>query len=76
MNSMKQLENKIEDYKRFVITLIIVSSYFFIGTIISMYVYHNQLEGLMVTLTLTGLATAFYFILKLSEFQQKLMEEE
>ncbi|SEA95671.1 YrhC-like protein [Thalassobacillus cyri] len=76
MNSMKQLENKIEDYKRFIITLIIVSSYFFIGTIISMYVYHNQLEGLMVTLTLMGLATAFYFILKLTEFQQKLTEEE
>ncbi|WP_028783295.1 YrhC family protein [Thalassobacillus devorans] len=76
MNSMKQLENKIEDYKRFIITLIIVSSYFFVGTLISMYVYHNRLEDLMVTLTLIGLATAFYFTLKLTDFQRKLSEEE
>ncbi|WP_229717892.1 YrhC family protein [Thalassobacillus devorans] len=73
---MKQLETKIEDYKRFVITLIILSSYFFVGTIISMHVYQNQLEELMMTLTLIGLTAAFYFTLKLSDFQQRISEGE
>ncbi|WP_139823856.1 YrhC family protein [Thalassobacillus devorans] len=73
---MKQLESKIEDYKRFVITLIILSSYFFVGTIISMHVYQNQLEEMMMTLTLIGLTAAFYFTLKLSDFQKRISEEE
>ncbi|MFG6121287.1 YrhC family protein [Thalassobacillus sp. B23F22_16] len=73
---MKQLETKIEDYKRFVITLIILSSYFFVGTIISMHVYQNHLEEMMITLTLIGLTAAFYFTLKLSDFQKRISEEE
>ena len=76
MKTMKQLESKIEDYKRFVITLIILSSYFFVGTIISMHVYQNQLEEMMMTLTLIGLTVAFYFTLKLSDFQKRISEEE
>ncbi len=76
MKTMKQLESKIEDYKRFVITLIILSSYFFVGTIISMHVYQNQLEEMMMTLTLIGLTAAFYFTLKLSDFQKRISEEE
>ena len=76
MKTMKQLETKIEDYKRFVITLIILSSYFFVGTIISMHVYQNQLEEMMMTLTLIGLTVAFYFTLKLSDFQKRISEEE
>ncbi|MBM7554681.1 YrhC family protein [Thalassobacillus pellis] len=73
---MNQVEKKIEDYKRFILTLIILSSYFFIGTIISMYVYHNDLESIMVTLTLIGLTFAFYFTLQLSELQQQLHQHE
>ncbi|MFD1018844.1 YrhC family protein [Thalassobacillus hwangdonensis] len=74
MNPVKELKGKIDDFKRFIMTLLILSSYLFIGTLISMYEYKNGLEGLMMALTVTGLGVAFYFTLKVSRFQKQLYE--
>lgn len=70
MKSMKQLKAKIEDYQRFIATLLIFGSYLYIGAINNIYI-HPASDGKVL------LALSFFSILAsciLFERQYKLQK--
>ncbi|MGI8316061.1 YrhC family protein [Halobacillus mangrovi] len=74
MQSTEWIEKKIKDYKRFILTLLIFSSYLYAGTLISIYEYRTTLHFYLYPLILIGLATAFLMILKVRKWKQVLSE--
>jgi len=76
-NVSKQLQAKVEDYSRFVITLLIVSFYFFMGSLITVYLKPSS-EGSITLMILTSVSivTSFYFVLKWKKCKQTLAENE
>ncbi|MCP3030396.1 YrhC family protein [Halobacillus sp. A1] len=75
MDANKVLEGKLADYRRFTMTLIILSGYLYIGVLISIYEYHSTSYYYLFVLITLLLSTAFYFVKKLKVLQQKLREE-
>jgi len=76
-NATKQLQAKVDDYRRFVITLLIVSFYFYMGSLITVYLEPFQ-EGFIILMILTSLSilSSFYFLLKWKKCKQTLAENE
>ncbi|MFC7060716.1 YrhC family protein [Halobacillus seohaensis] len=75
MDSNKKLEGKLADYRRFTMTLIILSAYLYVGILISIYEYHSTAYYYLFVLIILLLSTAFYFVRKLNQWQKKLREE-
>ncbi|UOQ93816.1 YrhC family protein [Halobacillus shinanisalinarum] len=75
MKSTEWIESKIADYKRFTLTLLILSSYLYIGVLISIYEYHSQAYLYLLIMIAGLLSAAFGFVLKLKKLRQHLLEE-
>ncbi|MCP3025597.1 YrhC family protein [Halobacillus sp. A5] len=75
MDSTKHLENKLRDYRRFTMTLLILSSYLYIGVIISLYEYQTNAYYYLFAVIAVLLGTSAIFINKIKHWQQKLREE-
>ncbi|WP_082233756.1 YrhC family protein [Halobacillus massiliensis] len=75
MDSNKVLEGKAADYKRFTLTLLILSGYLYIGVLISMFEYHSTAYNYLFALIALLLIAAFQFVRKLQYIQKKLSEE-
>ncbi len=76
-NVTKQLQAKVVDYKRFVMTLLIVSFYFYLGTLITVYLKPVQ-EGSMILMGLTSVSiiASFYFLFQWKKCKTILAENE
>ncbi|QDP40685.1 YrhC family protein [Radiobacillus deserti] len=73
----KLLKAKIEDYSRFLITLLIVSSYFYIGMLINTYLEPNLDKAIfLVFLMLTSLFVAGVFAGLLKKWMTRIQEDE
>ncbi|MFD2926050.1 YrhC family protein [Halobacillus naozhouensis] len=75
MKSAESIENKITDYKRFTLTLLILSSYLYIGVLISIYEYHSSAYLYLLVMIAGLLGSAFMLVLKLKKLRQRLLEE-
>ncbi|KHE71784.1 YrhC family protein [Halobacillus sp. BBL2006] len=74
MKSTESVEKKIKDYNRFILTLLIFSTYLYAGTLISIFEYQTRLHFYLYPLILIGLGTAFMLILKVKKWRQVLSE--
>ncbi|WP_173916064.1 YrhC family protein [Halobacillus sp. Marseille-Q1614] len=74
MDSDKALEGKAADYKRFTMTLLILSGYLYIGVLISMFEYHSTAYYYLFGLIAVLLIAAFIFVRKLQHIQKDLSE--
>ncbi|WP_101844366.1 YrhC family protein [Halobacillus sp. Marseille-P3879] len=75
MDSNKQLENKLADYRRFTLTLLILSGYMYAGVIISLYEYQTNACYYLFAVITALLITASIFVKKINKWQKKLREE-
>ncbi|MBA2173512.1 hypothetical protein H0266_01220 [Halobacillus locisalis] len=76
MNSNEWMKNKISDYKRFIATLLILSIYLYIGTLISLYEYKTDLHLYLYPVLALTLLTAFVLSIKLKRWNQSLREDQ
>ncbi|QSS99043.1 hypothetical protein IMZ31_13235 [Pontibacillus sp. ALD_SL1] len=70
------LKARMEDYSRFIITLLILSVYFYLGTIITTYLTESNHEVLMMGLTSLSMGAAFFFTLRWKKCRQALQDQE
>ncbi|MCA1009762.1 YrhC family protein [Halobacillus halophilus] len=75
MKSTEWMEKKISDYKRFIMTLLILISYLYIGTLISIFEYHTTIHYFLYPVIGAGLIYAFLLIKKVKKMQQILTSE-
>ncbi|TGB04225.1 YrhC family protein [Halobacillus salinus] len=73
MRSNEWMEKKISDYKRFIVTLLILSSYLYIGTLISIYEYQTNFHYYLYAILSLTLPSAIVMIAKTKRWQRKLM---
>lgn len=75
MKSNDWMKKKISDYKRFIVTLLILSSYLYIGTLISIYEYQANYHLYLYPLLIFTLLSAMVMSLKTKSWQRKVMED-
>ncbi|MRH43042.1 hypothetical protein GH741_10130 [Aquibacillus halophilus] len=68
------IKNKIADYSRFLITLLILSIYFYLGMIINIFLAPTGKENILIGLLLASLMTAGWFTILLKKWQSQLNE--
>ncbi|WP_407269522.1 YrhC family protein [Radiobacillus sp. PE A8.2] len=73
MISMKQ---KIEDYSRFLVTLLILSFYLYLGMLITVFFNPSELANLVIGLLLVSISIAGAFAWKLRSMQFQYNELE
>jgi hypothetical protein len=72
-HSTKDMKAKIEDYRRFVITLLILSIYFYLGMVITVYIEEQSgNSNLLIGLMLVCIVVAGWFSLLLRNWVKKL----
>ncbi|WP_186576484.1 YrhC family protein [Aquibacillus kalidii] len=75
MNSQsKHLKDKIEDYSRFLFTLLILSIYFYLGMIINTFLEPSDKYGILIILMLVSISLAAWFAFLLKRWQNQLSE--
>ena len=72
----KELKAKIEDYKRFILTLIILSFYFYIGTLITTYIHPNKFNSVLLMLTGASIVASMMFVVKWKKFNKQYQEQQ
>ncbi|WP_255574542.1 YrhC family protein [Halobacillus sp. Nhm2S1] len=75
LDTSQWLKEKISDYKRFVITLLIMSTYLYIGTLISLYEYGTKAYLFLYPVMGIALVTAFVMTWKIRKWKKKLVED-
>ncbi|WLR46190.1 YrhC family protein [Halobacillus litoralis] len=75
MNTSQWLKKKVMDYKRFVMTLLIMSTYLYIGTLISLYEYGTKAYLFLYPVIGIALLTAFIMTLKIRKWKRQLIED-
>ena len=70
MKMSEILEKKIVDFQRFIITLLMLTGYLYIGTLISIYEYEMELHLYLYPFIISGLLTAFVMVLKVKRWQR------
>ncbi|MCD5323660.1 MULTISPECIES: YrhC family protein [Pontibacillus] len=70
------LKARMEDYSRFIVTLLILSVYFYLGTIITTYLTESNYELLMMGLTTISISAAFVYTMRWKKCSQKLQDQE
>ncbi len=70
MKSSDWMSKKISDFKRFTMTLLILSSYLYVGSLISIYEYQSTAYLYLLPLVIFGLCTALLFSFKIKKWQQ------
>ncbi|MGR9049283.1 YrhC family protein [Halobacillus faecis] len=75
MNTSQWLKKKVMDYKRFVMTLLILSTYFYIGTLISLYEYGTKAYLFLYPVIGIALLAAFIMTLKIRKWKRQLIED-
>ncbi|RWZ59998.1 hypothetical protein EQV77_01485 [Halobacillus fulvus] len=76
MREAEDRERKITDYKRFVLTLIIVSTYLYVGSLISLFEYQTNAYLYMLPLSSLFLLIAYRMILKIRQWQHSKVENK
>ncbi|KGX88956.1 YrhC family protein [Pontibacillus litoralis] len=74
MEQVTELKARIEDYKRFIITLLIMSVYFYLGTLITTYIKPNAMNLLFLSITMISLCIAAFFIWKVKKWNDDMSE--
>ncbi|MYL46658.1 hypothetical protein GLV94_13490 [Virgibacillus halodenitrificans] len=72
---MRDLENQLIDYKRFVSALLILSSYLYMGGIIKTYLQPTSHGGILFLLSLISVSAGIWFIGKGKGIQDKISQE-
>lgn len=75
MQNSSWLKGKIMDYRRFVLTLLIISCYLYAGTLISIFEYGTKAYLYLYPILAVFLLTAFIMTLKLRKWNQQMIEE-
>lgn len=75
LDTSQWLKKKVMDYKRFVMTLLIMSTYLYIGTLISLYEYATKAYLFLYPVIGTALLTAFIMTLKIRKWKRQLVED-
>lgn len=75
MQTSNWLKGKIMDYRRFVVTLLIISCYLYAGTLISIFEYGTKAYLYLYPILGVFLITAFIMTLKLRKWNQQIIEE-
>ncbi|WP_027955318.1 MULTISPECIES: YrhC family protein [Halobacillus] len=75
MSSREAPAVKLKDYRRFVLTLIILNAYLYAGALISLYVYESRAHLYMYPVISASSAAAFFMILKMKKWKQQTLEE-
>ena len=73
---VKKLEIKLKDYHLFIYTLIILSVYFYIGSLIYTYIRPSNNGILLIFLTLITIISTTIFLYKYKKIQIDLEENE
>lgn len=68
----QQIKQKIDDYSRFLITLIILSIYFYLGMIITNFIEPSNKGVLIVFLLLFSLSLAGWFLFLITKWRKQL----
>lgn len=72
----KELKAKMEDYKRFIMTLIILSFYFYIGSLINLYIEPKDGGPLLMLLSGVSITAALVFIMKWKKCNKVVQENQ
>ncbi|MEC3883193.1 YrhC family protein [Halobacillus sp. HZG1] len=75
MDTSQELKKKVMDYKRFVMTLLIMSTYLYIGTLISLYEYGTTTYLFLYPVIGLTLFTAFFMTLKIRKWKRQLIKD-
>ncbi|MDL4841464.1 YrhC family protein [Aquibacillus rhizosphaerae] len=70
----EKIQQRIEDYSRFLITLLILSIYFYLGMVINIFIEPTDKSTLLIGLMLGSLAVAGFFTYLLSKWRKQLNE--
>ncbi|MBH0229956.1 YrhC family protein [Halobacillus yeomjeoni] len=76
MQSTEWLQKKIEDYKRFIATLLILSSYLYMGTLISIFEYKSNDYYYLLPLTVSSLLAVTIFMVKINKWQRQIAADD
>ncbi|KGX93637.1 hypothetical protein N781_10970 [Pontibacillus halophilus JSM 076056 = DSM 19796] len=69
MDSKKGMEGKIKDYGRYVLTLLMLSFYLFLGSVITTYLRPSEYNGVLFILTMFTLTATAYFVFRYKQLQ-------
>ncbi|WP_171038038.1 YrhC family protein [Aquibacillus sediminis] len=69
-----KMKQKIKDYSRFLITLLILSVYFYLGMIINTFLVPSEQSGLLIILMLSSLSFAGLFAFLISKWNKQLKQ--
>lgn len=72
VKSSKQLKEQIRDYRRFVATLVIVSSYLYIGGIHDIYIQPSSEGHVLLVLSLITTSLSFTFMVRCCQLKRYL----
>ena len=72
MDEFTKIKQKIEDYSRFLITLIILSVYFYLGMIITTFLEPSEHSNILIVLLLGSTALAGWFAYLLQQWKKQL----
>ncbi|WLV23639.1 YrhC family protein [Aciduricibacillus chroicocephali] len=72
----EQLMAKLRDYNRFAGTLIVMGVYFYIGTLIQIYIRHAAGGTKYALLSIGFAVSAMVFLLKAYKIRRKIQEED
>lgn len=76
MKTNEWMKNKISDYKRFIATLLILSIYLYIGTLISLYEYKTDFHLYLYPVLALTLLSSFVLSIKVKSWNQALREDQ
>ncbi|MFD2759497.1 YrhC family protein [Lentibacillus juripiscarius] len=72
----EKLEMKLQDFRRFTVTLLILASYLYMGTVINTYIHYSPDGRGLAVLSFVVTAAAALFMLYSHYLKQKIKEKE
>ncbi|MFD2046148.1 YrhC family protein [Ornithinibacillus salinisoli] len=76
MNSKTKLQSKLKDYQRFIITLILLSTYLFLGGVNNVFVYPSENGEKLLYLSGTLLIVGLVFSIQYVKIKRIITENE
>ncbi|MCT2537639.1 YrhC family protein [Aquibacillus koreensis] len=74
MDGQTRMKQKIEDFSRFLITLLVLSIYFYLGLVIFTFIEPSDKSNILLILLITSVSLAGWFAFLLSKWRKQLHE--
>lgn len=71
---LTKLKQKIEDYSRFLITLLILSVYFYLGMIINIFIEPTDKSTILIVLLISSISLAGWYCYLLNKWRKQMQQ--